>query len=74
MCFSLNNCNHYLHFLFVQNFCFDFFFFQQLTKEALALYESTISELNIIIKIDHETTEHLPLLADYVEHLSANIF
>jgi hypothetical protein len=38
-----------------------------LAKEALALYDSTISELNIIIKIAPETVEPLPLFADYVE-------
>ena len=69
MSFALNNCNHYLLVLFVQYFCSYLFFFsfQQLAKEALALYESTISELNITIKIAPETAEPLPLFTDYVE-------
>jgi hypothetical protein len=37
-----------------------------LAKEALALYESTISELNISIKIVPEGAEPLPLFADYM--------
>jgi len=38
-----------------------------LAKEALRLYESTISELNITIKIAPDTAKFLPLFADYVE-------
>ena len=38
-----------------------------MAKEALAPYESTISELNITIKIASKTAELLPLFADYVE-------
>ena len=67
MSFALNNCNYCLHFLFIQNFCSYFFSFQELAKEALALYESTIFELNITIKIASETAELLQVFADNVE-------
>ena len=43
------------------------FLFQQLAKEALALYVSTILELNIAIKNVPETMEIFPLFADYIE-------
>ena len=38
-----------------------------MAKETLALYESTIFELNITIKIASETAEPLLFFVDYVE-------
>ncbi len=46
---------------------YSFNVFQELDKEALVLYESTIYELNITIKVAHEATKPLPLFADYIE-------
>ena len=46
---------------------YSFDVFQELDKEALVFYESTIFELNITIKIAPEAAEPLPLFADYIE-------
>ena len=46
---------------------YSFNVFQELDKEAFVLYESTISELNITIKIAPEVAEPLPLFVDYIE-------
>ena len=68
VCFYMNNCNYYFHIICIRYFfAYLFFLFQQLAKEALALYESTIFALNITIKIAPETVEPLSLFADYVE-------
>jgi hypothetical protein len=69
VCFDLKNYKHCFHIIFFKIYVliYSFNVFQQLAKEALALYESTISELNITIKIVPEGAEPLPLFADYIE-------
>ena len=52
---------------------YSFDVFQKLDKEALVLYEFTISELNITIKIAREATKPLPLFADYIEFLKGHL-
>ena len=46
---------------------YSFNVFQELDKEALLLYESTIFELMITIKIAPEAAKPLPLFANYIE-------
>ena len=55
-------------YLFKKYFLFlAFNVFQQVNKEAFALNESTIFELNITIKIAFEVAKPLPLFADCIE-------
>jgi hypothetical protein len=60
------NCFHIIFFK-IYVLIYSLNVFQQLAKEALVLYEFTISELNITIKIVPGAAEPLPLFADYIE-------
>ena len=51
---------------FFKIFIFEIFF-QEFTKETFALYDSTGFELNIVINVDPNATEPLPIFVDCIE-------
>ena len=67
--FDQKNYKNNFHIVFIKIYVFNYSFnvFKHLAKEVFALYESTISKLNITIKSASDAGESLPLFANYIE-------